>query len=74
MQWHNNGDEMSQDSKTMASVCIFITLLIVGFCVILRIQDAKIKRIAKQLQSAKEYCIGKENRLDFCKDLMQKYN
>ena len=61
---------MTNETKIMAQVYILIVIFIVGFFIIIKIQDAKIRRLSLKLQTSKEYCIGKENRLDFCRDLM----
>jgi hypothetical protein len=61
---------MSDETKTLASYWVILAVVFFGSLILLRMADNKIAKLGLHIRNAKEYCIGKENRIDFCRELM----
>lgn len=64
------GEEMSAESKAFASYLGILFLVFISCLWLLRMTDNKIHKLENKIKAAKQYCIGKENRIDFCRELM----
>jgi hypothetical protein len=62
---------MSDETKTLAGFWVMLALIFISVLFLLRMADNKIHKLENKIKAAKTYCIGKENRLDFCEDLFK---
>ena len=64
---------MSQESKIMGATWGILAAIFISFLLFLRMADNKIHALENKLKEVRQFCIGKENRLDFCQDLLMVY-
>ena len=57
---------MSDETRTLTAYWVILAVVFFGMLAILRVQHAKIIRLEKTLISAREFCLGKENKIKWC--------
>lgn len=62
---------MSEETKYMAFALTFMGFCFVGGLLIFRFQEIEIKELKKKVSLARQYCIGKENRLNWCEEIFK---
>lgn len=63
------GETMSDESKTMAAAWVLTALMFIAILIFARMADNKIHALENNLKEARKYCIGKENKLEWCENL-----
>ena len=60
------------DLKILTVMTFILFCTLVSWVVTLRVSDHKVRMMALKVKDAEQYCLGKENRIKFCYDLMSK--